>query len=73
VVEGRKVFANIVKYIPMGASSNFGSMFNEGRAKLRRILERAHLARVTPSLTLPSPTAALETAKIAARELGLRQ
>src|ERR1700726_1530335 len=27
VVEGRKVFANIVKYIRMGASSNFGTMF----------------------------------------------
>ena len=28
VVEGRKVFGNIVKYIKMGASSNFGSMFS---------------------------------------------
>ena len=28
VIEGRKVFANIVKYIRMGASSNFGSMFS---------------------------------------------
>ncbi len=28
VVEGRKVFANIVKYIRMGASSNFGNMFS---------------------------------------------
>ncbi|MEF3366462.1 magnesium-translocating P-type ATPase [Methylocystis sp. 9N] len=28
VVEGRKVFANIVKYIKMGASSNFGNMFS---------------------------------------------
>ncbi len=28
VMEGRKVFANIVKYIRMGASSNFGNMFS---------------------------------------------
>ena len=28
VVEGRKVFANIVKYVRMGASSNFGNMFS---------------------------------------------
>lgn len=28
VIEGRKIFANIVKYIKMGASSNFGNMFS---------------------------------------------
>src|SRR5262249_49598731 len=28
VQEGRKVFANILKYIRMGASSNFGNMFS---------------------------------------------
>lgn len=28
VIEGRKVFANITKYIRMGASSNFGNMFS---------------------------------------------
>lgn len=28
VLEGRKVFANILKYIGMGASSNFGNMFS---------------------------------------------
>ena len=28
VVEGRKVFGNIIKYIKMGASSNFGNMFS---------------------------------------------
>jgi Mg2+-importing ATPase len=27
-IEGRKVFANILKYIRMGASSNFGNMFS---------------------------------------------
>jgi Mg2+-importing ATPase len=28
VIEGRKVFGNITKYIKMGASSNFGNMFS---------------------------------------------
>ena len=27
-MEGRKVFANILKYVRMGASSNFGNMFS---------------------------------------------
>jgi phosphohistidine phosphatase len=43
----------------------------EGRDKLRRVLERAHSAGVRPSLILTSPyRRALETAEIAARELG---
>ena len=28
VLEGRKTFGNIVKYIKMGTSSNFGNMFS---------------------------------------------
>jgi Mg2+-importing ATPase len=28
VIEGRKVFGNIIKYIKMGASSNYGNMFS---------------------------------------------
>ena len=28
IVEGRKVFGNIIKYVRMGASSNFGNMFS---------------------------------------------
>ncbi len=28
VMEGRKIFANILKYVRMGASSNFGNMFS---------------------------------------------
>lgn len=43
----------------------------EGRAKLQSVLERAHAAGVTPSLILSSPLRrAIETAEIAARELG---
>jgi len=44
---------------------------DEGRAKLRKVLEFAHAAGVAPSLILTSPLRrALETAEIAARELG---
>jgi len=44
---------------------------DEGRSKLRRVLERAHQAGVSPSLILSSPLRrALETAEIAAHELG---
>ena len=32
VIEGRKVFANILKYVRMGASSNFGNMLSVVRA-----------------------------------------
>jgi P-type Mg2+ transporter len=28
IIEGRNIFANIIKYIKMGASSNFGNMFS---------------------------------------------
>lgn len=44
---------------------------DEGREKLRRILERAHGAGVQPSLILSSPLRrALETAEIAGHALG---
>lgn len=46
-------------------------LIDEGRVKLRRVLERAHAAGVRPSLILSSPyRRALETAEIAAHELG---
>ncbi len=34
IIEGRKVFGNIIKYIRMGASSNFGNMFSVVGASL---------------------------------------
>ncbi|MCX6936154.1 MAG: magnesium-translocating P-type ATPase, partial [Verrucomicrobia bacterium] len=34
IMEGRKVFGNIIKYIRMGASSNFGNMFSVVGASL---------------------------------------
>jgi phosphohistidine phosphatase len=44
---------------------------DEGRTKLRHVMERAHSAGVQPSLILSSPLRrALETAEIAAHQLG---
>jgi len=34
VIDGRKVFGNLIKYIRMGASSNFGNMFSLAGASL---------------------------------------
>ncbi len=34
IIDGRKVFCNLVKYIRMGASSNFGNMFSLAGASL---------------------------------------
>jgi phosphohistidine phosphatase len=43
----------------------------EGKEKLRRVLERVHAARVQPEAILSSPLKrAIETAEIAARQLG---
>ena len=42
ILEGRKVFANIIKYIRMGASSNFGNMFSmTGSSLLLKFLPMA--------------------------------
>ena len=44
---------------------------HEGREKLHRVLERAHAAGVSPTAIFSSPLRrALETAEIAARQLG---
>lgn len=34
IVEGRRVFANTIKYVAMGSSSNFGNMFSAAAASL---------------------------------------
>ena len=44
--EGRKVFANILKYVRMGASSNFGNMFSVlGRERLPAVRARWRRSR----------------------------
>ena len=44
VLEGRKVFVNILKYIRMGASSNFGNMFS--------VLGARHCSNSSPCMPL---------------------
>jgi Mg2+-importing ATPase len=51
VVEGRRVFANITKYIKMGASSNFGNMFSVlGASVLLPFLPMAPIQVLTNNL-----------------------
>ncbi len=51
VLEGRKVFTNILKYIRMGASSNFGNMFSVlGASILLPFLPMAPLQILTNNL-----------------------
>jgi len=51
VLEGRKVFSNVVKYIRMGASSNFGNMFSViGASALLPFVPMAPLQVLTNNL-----------------------
>ena len=72
VIEGRKVFVNILKYIRMGASSNFGNMFSVlGASAFLPFLPMAPLQVLTNNLPydfsqVPIPTDSVgpeETAK----------
>ncbi|HEY4364610.1 MAG TPA: magnesium-translocating P-type ATPase [Bryobacteraceae bacterium] len=62
VTEGRKIFANILKYIRMGASSNFGNMFSVlGASAFLPFLPMAPIQVLTNNLLydfsqLPIPT-----------------
>jgi Mg2+-importing ATPase len=51
VIEGRKIFGNITKYIKMGASSNFGNMFSVlGASVLLPFLPMAPIQVLTNNL-----------------------
>jgi phosphohistidine phosphatase len=57
-----------------GATDADRALTSEGKKKLRTVLKVAHRADVSPSLILTSPfRRALETAEIAAEELGYRE
>jgi len=66
VMEGRKVFANIIKYIRMGASSNFGNMFSVlGASAFLPFLPMAPIQVLTNNLLydfsqVPIPTDAVD-------------
>jgi P-type Mg2+ transporter len=71
VIEGRKVFANIVKYIRMGASSNFGNMFSVlGASAFLPFLPMAPIQVLTNNLLydfsqVPIPADAVDTEQVA--------
>jgi len=71
VIEGRKVFANIIKYIRMGASSNFGNMFSVlGASAFLPFLPMAPIQVLTNNLLydfsqVPIPTDAVDEELVA--------
>jgi Mg2+-importing ATPase len=71
VLEGRKVFTNILKYIRMGASSNFGNMFSVlGASVFLPFLPMAPLQILTNNLLydfsqVPIPTDEVDHEQIA--------
>src|SRR6202142_742775 len=71
VIEGRGVFANIVKYIRMGASSNFGNMFSVlGASAFLPFLPMAPIQVLTNNLLydfsqVPIPADAVDEEQVA--------
>jgi Mg2+-importing ATPase len=71
ILEGRKVFANILKYVRMGASSNFGNMFSVlGASALLPFVPMAPLQILTNNLLydfsqVPIPTDNVDPEQIA--------
>jgi Mg2+-importing ATPase len=71
VTEGRKVFANILKYIRMGASSNFGNMFSVlGASAFLPYMPMAPIQVLTNNLLydfsqVPIPTDAVDEEQVA--------
>ena len=71
VIEGRKVFANILKYIRMGASSNFGNMFSVlGASAFLPFLPMAPIQVLTNNLLydfsqVPIPSDAVDDEQVA--------
>jgi Mg2+-importing ATPase len=71
VIEGRKVFANILKYIRMGASSNFGNMFSVlGASAFLPFLPMAPIQILTNNMLydfsqVPIPTDAVDEEQVA--------
>ncbi len=70
ILEGRKVFANILKYVRMGASSNFGNMFSVlGASALLPFLPMAPIQILANNLLydvsqVPIPTDAVDPEQI---------
>ena len=62
MIEGRKIFGNITKYIKMGASSNFGNMFSVlGASLFLPFLPMAPIQVLTNNLLYDFSQAAIPT------------
>jgi Mg2+-importing ATPase len=65
VIEGRKVFGNILKYIKMGASSNFGNMFSVlGASVFLPFVPMAPIQILTNNLLYDFSQAAIPTDRV---------
>ena len=70
VIEGRKVFGNIIKYIRMGASSNFGNMLSVlGASAFLPFLPMTPIQVVTNNLLYDFSQTAIPTDKVDAEYL----
>ena len=75
-MEGRKVFSNILKYIRMGASSNFGNMFSVlGASAILPFLPMAPIQILTNNLLydisqVPIPTDSIDAEQLRSRDHG---
>jgi P-type Mg2+ transporter len=72
VLEGRKVFGNITKYIKMGASSNFGNMFSVlGASILLPFLPMAPIQVLTNNMLYDLSQTAIPTDNVDAEYLAV--
>ena len=72
VIEGRKVFGNITKYIKMGASSNFGNMFSViGASIFLPFLPMAPIQVLTNNLLYDFSQTAIPTDNVDAEYLAM--
>jgi len=70
VIEGRKVFANILKYLKMGASSNFGNMFSMlGASALLPFLPMTPIQVLTNSLLYDFSQTTIPTDNVDAEDI----
>jgi len=72
VIEGRKIFGNITKYIKMGASSNFGNMFSVlGASMFLPFLPMAPIQVLTNNLLYDFSQTAIPTDNVDAEYIAL--
>ena len=70
VLEGRKVYANILKYVRMGASSNFGNMFSViGASAVLPFLPMAPLQILTNNLLYDFSQVSIPTDDVDAEQI----